>query len=195
MLQFFVLSFNVFSHVLIIKLFPYISQGIIARHVNKCRRNPSESRYTVVAIKPSKSTEAETLLKSIYGDANVTRNSHDHKPPSWIVTGAPIEPTNSLVVARLIKSKSPPRPQPQPRHTDPKDVYIAYPTESSDTKKTEQFLRSKIKSGTQIYTLRDMDGKEEITAWFQLHLDPEARKEVEEYEGIAEMDDEPRIDW
>ena len=78
---------------------------------------------------------------------------------------------------------------------DLKDVYVAYPSESGDTKKTEEFLRSKIKPGTQIYTLTDMEDNEEITAWFQLHLDPEARKEVEDYKGIAEMDDEPGINW
>jgi hypothetical protein len=72
-------------------------------------------------------------------------------------------------------------------------TYLAYAKEDSDTKKTDEFLQLKVQHGEPFYALPVFDNDEDIAAWFSLHLDPEAKAEVEKYEGIREVKDEPMM--
>jgi septum formation inhibitor MinC len=82
--------------------------------------------------------------------------------------------------------------EPPPQHSRRKpDTYIAYAAEGSDTKKTDAFLKSQIQPNTRLYTLTDDDDENEINAWFNLHLDADAKAAVQSYEGIELIEDDP----
>jgi hypothetical protein len=62
--------------------------------------------------------------------------------------------------------------------------YNASVAKESDVQKTKDFLKSKVQNGTQVFT-QEWNGI--ISGWFNLALDAEAKKEVEEYEGIEHV--------
>jgi hypothetical protein len=64
-------------------------------------------------------------------------------------------------------------------------LYHARATKDSDVQKTEEFLKSKIQSGTII--LQHVN-KGVVSGWYNLALDPEAKNAVEEYKGIEHVD-------
>jgi hypothetical protein len=62
--------------------------------------------------------------------------------------------------------------------------YTAMATNDSDTKSTEEFLKSKVQNGIPIFQHR-WDGV--VSGWFNLALDDNAKKEVEGHEGIKRV--------
>jgi hypothetical protein len=71
-------------------------------------------------------------------------------------------------------------------------LYNATAKASSDTKKTEEFLKTKIKSPDRIYQ-QGRDGN--VTGWYHLELDLEAKKAVEEHEGIEHVNIMKKMEW
>lgn len=60
-------------------------------------------------------------------------------------------------------------------------LYVALARNTSDIPKTEDFIKSKIRKGTSIY---QMQSRGETIGWGDLSLDPEAKKDLENYDGI-----------
>tara|TARA_R110002003_G_scaffold171_3_gene13854 strand:- start:2517 stop:2729 length:213 start_codon:yes stop_codon:yes gene_type:complete len=64
---------------------------------------------------------------------------------------------------------------------------MAVPIPGSDVKKIDDFIQSKVQRGTHIARIKDGD---RIMAWCGLHLDPEAKNAVENFEGVEEVEAE-----
>lgn len=77
------------------------------------------------------------------------------------------------------------RDQRHPLH----EMYIAFPKAGSDTKKTKAFLKSKVKPDTCLFTSKKGHDESDVVAWTGLHLDPDAKAEVQAYEGIVSIRD------
>lgn len=91
----------------------------------------------------------------------------------------------------VVEDKQTPATQPQgedlslrsaPVELDRRDVpwYVCL-ANNTDVQKTEEFLNSKIQTGTKYLQMRS--GKE-VLGWWKLYLDDDAKKAVEAYEGI-----------
>jgi hypothetical protein len=61
--------------------------------------------------------------------------------------------------------------------------YEAYAKPGTDTKKTEEFLKSRMEEGSHFMPCINL-GEEEPFAWYGFRLNPEANQAVEKYEGI-----------
>jgi hypothetical protein len=71
-------------------------------------------------------------------------------------------------------------------------LYDAMAKEGSGVKKIEEFLKTKVKNPDQIMQ-NDWDGH--VTGWYDLELDTEAKKAVEEHEGIENVDIMKEAQW
>jgi hypothetical protein len=61
--------------------------------------------------------------------------------------------------------------------------YEAYATPGTGTKKTEDFLKSRMEEGSHFMPYINL-GEEELFAWYGFRLNPETKEAVEKYEGI-----------
>jgi hypothetical protein len=79
-------------------------------------------------------------------------------------------------------------PPSEPEHTEltTRDIkwYTVMATNDSDVKKTEDFLKSKVQSGTEIFQ-HSWGGV--VSGWFNAALDADAKKEVEGHEGVKRV--------
>jgi hypothetical protein len=71
-------------------------------------------------------------------------------------------------------------------------LYRAMAKDGTNVKATEEFLRTKVKTPNRIYQL-GLNGN--VTGWYHLELDPEAKKAVEEYEGIDHVSVMQKMEW
>ncbi|KAF2023719.1 hypothetical protein EK21DRAFT_94700 [Setomelanomma holmii] len=166
---------------------------------NKWGRGVGESRYTVHATDPTKTTETDALLKSSFGANNVITNQLDNDIATWIITSHGDEltdPINQLDVVRVGDPKTVPQTQssePRRRRGRRDDgVCIAVPVPGSDLNKVEDFIQSKVQPGTDIARITNGN---RITAWYGLHLGPEAKDAVENFEGVEEVEAEMETNY
>jgi hypothetical protein len=62
--------------------------------------------------------------------------------------------------------------------------HSAYAKNGIDTKRIEDFIKSKVKKGSPVFQFKFDD---EILAWYGLRLSLEAKEAVENYEGIKKV--------
>jgi hypothetical protein len=154
--------------------------------------------YRVLAADNTNATNTEAFLRSkVKNPDDILPHSWDDEITGWSNLELDAETKKEVeayegVKAMRVRTKLeeftasandiPPR---EPKHTELNTRYIqwynARAANDSDVKRTEEFLESKVQSGTKIYT-HEWDGV--VSGWFNLALDAEAKKEVEEYEGI-----------
>lgn len=153
----------------------------------------STTQLTVYPEHPTQlagTSATETRLKTLCGDENVTRD-----PPASNTDGLPFHAWKVMVMndrnltgiisgfegVRLVKEDHIRRPSPPLLRRNDVGIYRALANQSVDIRKTEDFLKSKIQSGTTLYQAW---GGDDIVGWRNLFLDVEAKKAVEEHEGI-----------
>jgi hypothetical protein len=161
---------------------------------DKWDRGVSEIRYTVHATDPTKTHETEALLKNAFGTDNVIKKQLDNGIPTWSIISHGDDLTdaiNQFDVVRIEESATVPqsqssKPRRRPGRRD-YGVYMAVPIPGSDLKKIDDSIQSKVQPGTEVD--RVVRG-ERIMAWCGLHLDPEARIAVKNFEGVEGVDAE-----
>ncbi|KAJ4369257.1 hypothetical protein N0V83_006342, partial [Neocucurbitaria cava] len=164
---------------------------------------PAGTRYTVEAIDPTNTAETEAQLKSLYGDNNVIIDGHRGESASWTITSDGDDLTGTIEAlesVRVVQPKDAPqtgtgegRRRLSRRNNGIYTVFAKKPNGSTDTKATEEFLRSKIQPGTNIYHFSNENG--DITAWWGLRLDPDAKAAVENHEGVGKVSDDPGTNY
>jgi hypothetical protein len=159
---------------------------------NKRIREDGNRRYIVHATDPLAATETEALLVGSFGSDNVVPAQPHNGVASWTVTSHGEDLTNAidkLAAVRIADQEtvSPIQPSgPRTRMGRRDDgTFMVVPIPGSDLKKIEDFIRSKMKSGTKIGRVTD---ESEITAWFNLHLDPEAVRAIKNFEGVEDCE-------
>lgn len=170
---------------------------------DKSIRTPAGTRYTVEAIDPTNTAETEAQLKSLYGDNNVVIDGHGDESASWTITADGDDLTGTIEAlesVRMVQPKDAPqtgtgegRRRLSRRNNGIYTVFAKKPNCSTDTKATEEFLRSKIQPGTHIYHFSNKNG--DITAWWGLRLDPDAKVAVENHEGVGKVSDDPGTNY
>jgi hypothetical protein len=127
---------------------------------NKSIRTPAGTRYTVAAIDPTDTAGTEAQLKSLYGDNNVVNNGHSDDYASWTITSDGDDLTGTIEAldsVRMVQRRGAPQTgtgEDRRQRSRNKGVYTVcakLPYGSTDTKATEEFLRSKIQPGTNMY--------------------------------------------
>lgn len=163
-------------------------------------RSSGVTTYTVTAVDRADTYKTEALLRSTYGHTNVVTERHNGIFMSWIVT-SPDSQLNDAIKAlsgvQNVVSKHENRDDnrhelqirgesasaiPTPEELKPRDdPWYSCLANDTDVQKTEEFLKSKVKPGSQFYTMQNRD---EVIGWWRLYLDDDAKKAVEAYEGV-----------
>jgi hypothetical protein len=145
------------------------------------------SRYIVTPVDPTNITATEHKLKSMFGEEKFLKSRRQDEITFSFFTN--LSKNVTAAVARELDSKRPVESQDMAPRADAVsthvDRYTAMPKENADDEKTGEFLKSKIQPGTLMVAIEDQDGR--ILAWHNVALSPEARKEVEQYEGIEKL--------
>lgn len=128
---------------------------------DKSIRTPAGTRYTVEAIDPTNTAETEAQLKSLHGDNNVIIDSHGDESASWTITSDGDDLTGTIEAlesVRMVQPKDAPQIGTGEGHRrlsrQNNGIYTVFakkPNGNTDTKATEESLRSKIQPGTHIY--------------------------------------------
>ncbi|KAH7075066.1 hypothetical protein FB567DRAFT_536098 [Paraphoma chrysanthemicola] len=154
---------------------------------------PAATRYTVEAIDNTKTAGTQAQLKSLYGDDNVVIND-GYDGASWTIIseGDITKSIEALESIRLVQWGQDRRRLSRQAEEIHYIVFPKLPDGSTDTKATEEFLRSKIPSGSEIYHFSDNG---HITAWWGLSLHADAKKAVEDHEGVGEVMEDPGLNY
>jgi hypothetical protein len=159
---------------------------------DKLISTPAGTRYTVEATDHTKTAETQAQLKSLYGDDNVVIND-GYDGASWTITSEGDDITEIIEALESVRLVH--RDRRQLSRRDEEVHYVVFPKlpdGSTDTKATEEFLRSKIPSSSEIYHFSDNG---HITAWWGLNLDADAKKAVENHEGVDEVIEDPGLNY
>jgi hypothetical protein len=145
------------------------------------------ARYIVTPANSTNTTTTENMLKSMFGEANIVTSRRQDEITFWAITSSSEE-----IIASSIRALE------GVRQVERQDLasraeavstdigrYAAQPKESADDEKTGDFLKSKIQPGTLMVTVAQQDG--EVMVWYNVVLSPEAKEEVEKYEGIERL--------
>ncbi|KAF2832790.1 hypothetical protein CC86DRAFT_191 [Ophiobolus disseminans] len=159
---------------------------------------PAGTRYTAEAIDPTDTVETEAHLKSLCGDDNAIFDGYGDESALWTVVSDGDDLTGTIEAlesVRMVQREDAPQTGPgisrrrlSSRNNGIYTVFAKIPNGSTDTKATEEFLRSKIQPGTHIYHFSNDNG--DITAWWGLRLDPDAKVAVENHEGVGKVSDD-----
>jgi len=155
--------------------------------------------YIVYPINPTQTVETsktEAALKELPDVASVTPNQHnDNEQPhvidSWSVTTKHSTDITAVLSAlegvHLVEHQEPfTDPAREPEHPDVvrRDEfqrYVAMAKNDTDTQKTEDFLKSKVQSGTEFYPF-ELKGR--TVGWYGVMLNSGAKDEVQKYDGV-----------
>jgi hypothetical protein len=162
-------------------------------HSDIWSRGSSMARYIVTPANPTNTTTTENMLKSMFGEANIVTSRRQDEITFWAITSSSEE-----IIASSIRALE------GVRQVERQDLasraeavstdvgrYAAQPKESADDEKTGDFLKSKIQPGTLMVTVAQQDG--EVMVWYNVVLSPEAKEEVEKYEGIERLIPLPNV--
>ncbi|CAN9415232.1 unnamed protein product [Alternaria alternata] len=155
---------------------------------------PAITRYTVEATDHTKTAEIQAQLKNLYGDDNVVIND-GYDGASWTITSEGDDITKNIEALDSVCLVHRGQDRCRLSRRDEQVHYIVFPKlpdGSTDTNATEEFLRSKIPSGSEIYHFSDNG---QITAWWGLSLDDDAKKAVENHEGVEKVIEDPGLNY
>ncbi|KAF2821808.1 hypothetical protein CC86DRAFT_100900 [Ophiobolus disseminans] len=160
-------------------------------------RDSSVIFYTVFPIDSTHAAETartEASLKELCGDANVRSNQKidDKHIESWTIKISINDDLAAVGAVEGVHSVQPDIPADRSRFVAShpsfarRDIqyYSAVATLAEDVQATEEFLKSKIQSGTEIRYLKDGD---KVVGWWRLALDAESRKAVKNFKGIRSI--------
>ncbi|KAH4068750.1 hypothetical protein HBI24_149420 [Parastagonospora nodorum] len=143
--------------------------------------NDSMNTYTLTPTSAANTSELEASLTARYGASNLIANRQGGRVLAWTLTSRHYGLAPWLESIDGVQSVE---NRPIPRALNPTDRFMAVPVPGTDTKATGEFLKSKVKSGTEITTVRQ-DG--EVIAWFNLFLSAEAFGEVKTHVGVRDV--------
>jgi len=165
---------------------------------NLWSRGPGVTSYIVYPIDPTQIVEtAKTgaALKALANVVSVSPNRRDddelHQVVySWDVTSA--DSSDLKITLGAVEGVRAVQQKPQANQTTVapsllelkrRDIqnYTALANLTEDVQKTEEFLKSKVQSGTKIASMKNGD---KLVGWWQLSLAPDAFKAVKDYVGI-----------
>ncbi|EAT82869.1 hypothetical protein SNOG_09604 [Parastagonospora nodorum SN15] len=143
--------------------------------------NDSMNTYTLTPTSAANTSELEASLTARYGASNLIANRQGGRVLAWTLTSRHYGLAPWLESIDGVQSVE---NRPIPRALNPTDRFMAVPVPGTDTKATGEFLKSKVKSGTEITTVRQ-DG--EVIAWFNLFLSAESFGEVKTHVGVRDV--------
>jgi hypothetical protein len=161
---------------------------------DKLISTPAGTRYTVETTDHTKTAETQAQLKNLYGDDNVVIND-GYDGASWTITLEGDDITKNIEALESVCLVHRGQGRRRLSRRDEEVHYIIFPKlpeGSTDTKATEEFLRSKIPSGSEIYHFSDNG---QITAWWGLSLDADAKTAVENHEGVGKVIEDPGLNY
>lgn len=159
---------------------------------DKLISTPAVTRYTVEATDHTKTAETQAQLKNLYGDDNVVIND-GYDGASWTITSEGDDITKNIEALDSVRLVHRGQDRRRLSRRDEEVHYIVFPKlpdGSTDTNATEGFLRSKITSDSEIYHFSDNG---QITAWWGLSLDDDAKRAVENHEGVEKVIEDPGL--
>lgn len=147
--------------------------------------SPATTRYRVEASDPAKAVETEAQLKSLYGDDKVVFHQRGDKIASWTITSDSDDITKDIEALELVHL-IPPRDSTENPELVRRDVekYLAFANLAENVTETEEFLRSKMPTGTRVAYFKRGD---HIFGWWNLALDLESFNVVKGYKGIESI--------
>jgi hypothetical protein len=161
---------------------------------NNLISTPAGTRYTVEATDHTKTAETQAQLKNLYGDDNVViKDGYDGA--SWTITLECDDITKNIEALESVRLVHRGQDRRRLSRRDEEVHYIVFPKlpdGSTDTKATEEFLRSKIPSGSELHHFSDNG---QITARWGLSLDADAKKAVENHEGVGKVIEDPGLNY
>jgi hypothetical protein len=154
------------------------------------------THYIVTPVDSSDALKTEALLKDQYSDTSVTTNRKDDITISWSIASSDGElaaAIGALEGVRTVEKQdkgSLPTDDVQPLEPRKdglfrRDVqkFEALANKQVDPQETEAFLKSKVLNGHPVMQLTARD--DSVVGWFNLALDPDAKKTVEDHKGVS----------
>lgn len=157
--------------------------------------------YTVYPVNPSQivqTTKTEAVLKGLYGESNVIPISHNGDQQGqvtdyWRVTSMDSSDLTTAIKnlegVGVVKKDDSPETHTVHREEDDDDgpTFVVMANTSVKWQETEEFLKSKVRNGIKFFPIPDWYGKNEVSGWFHVALDPDAKAAVEQYEGVLDV--------